>query len=222
MRDRRLRTRVRSLVRTPSSIAAGYTKATPVFGVISRQFESHARVKSLALSELTDGQKVLVLAPPTEYFIGSLVARNPHGETDMVAFSPDQAAEARKHVADLGCGVSTGTPARLPFDSDTFDVIFAYCFLDFLSETEMGPAAAELMRVQRGGGRLLATYLGRPRRAWEHVSVPVLTKAPLIASGVRALDVTPALRDAGFTRVAVHHCPQKGLPIELVYAVKPQ
>ncbi len=113
-----------------------------------------------------------------------------------------------------------GSPARLPYESDAFDAVFAYCYLDFLPEVEERVASEELERVLKPGGRLLASYLGRPRHLIERSTVFFLTKFPLVASGLRVIEPSTMLRQVGFRGLEAFSLPQKGVPVFLVYAEK--
>jgi hypothetical protein len=67
-----------------SSINRSYEAITPRFHWASKLFESKARGKSLVLSKLQNGSNVLVIAPPTEFFLQTILDANPDGESQAL------------------------------------------------------------------------------------------------------------------------------------------
>jgi hypothetical protein len=61
-------------------------RITPFSYWFSRLFESRARVESLELSELKNGESILIIAPPTELYLGKLLRLNSDGENHLVYF----------------------------------------------------------------------------------------------------------------------------------------
>jgi ubiquinone/menaquinone biosynthesis C-methylase UbiE len=117
------------------------------------------------------------------------------------------------------CRLDLGAVSALPHESQYFDTLFAYCYLDFLDDDEANVAAIELHRVMKDRGSLLATYLEAPRTAVQRATVALVTSHRLVFGGVRVVDVEPALRAAQFSDVSIYHCPQNGLPIGLAHAI---
>lgn len=206
-----------------SSIHRSYEAITPVFYWASKLFEGKARSKSLALAKLRNGSKALVIAPPTEFFLQTILDANPDGESHLLCFSQALIERARREQQELriqrSCRLDLGAVSPLPYESRHFDTLFAYCYLDFLDDDEANAAATELHRVLKDGGSLVTTYLEAPRTAVQRATVALLTSHELVFGGVRVVDVEPALRAAQFSDVSIYHCPQKGLPIGLAHAI---
>ena len=146
-----------------NSFIDSYEKATPLFYWFSKLFESKARDKSLDLSGLKNGYSILIIAPPTEFYIHKLLESNSEGENHLIYFSDQMKARLEKrllgHIAYIA---GVGSIEDFPYESDKFDVVFAYCYLDFLEAEERKIALEEIRRVLRFGGRLLTTYLSPP------------------------------------------------------------
>lgn len=206
-----------------SSIIRSHEAITPRFYWASKLFESKARSKSLALSKLRNGSNVLVIAPPTDFFLPTILDANPDGETHQLCFSQAPIERARREQQELrmepACRLDLGAVSALPYESQHFDTLFAYCYLDFLDDDEAQVTATELHRVLKNAGSLVTTYLEAPRTAVQRATVAFLTSHELVFGGVRAVDVEPALRAAQFSEVSLYHCSQKGLPIGLVHAI---
>ncbi len=206
-----------------SSTNRSYEAITPRFQWASKLFESKARSKSLTLSKLRNGSNVLVIAPPTEFFLQTILDANPDGESHLLCFSQPLIERARREQQELrmepACRLDLGAVSALPYESQHFDTLFAYCYLDFLADDEANVAATELHRVLKGGGSLVTTYLEAPRTAVQRATVALLTSHRLVFGGVRVVDMEPALRAAQFSDVSIYHCPQKGLPVGLAHAI---
>ena len=115
---------------------------------------------------------------------------------------------------------SVGLPEALPYAGDTFDVVFAYCYFDFLSCDERELAATEMWRVLRRGGKLLTTYIAHPRGLVQRVFVATAISLQVLSKGVHDIELQPVLERAGFGHIEIAPCPQKGLPVELAGAEK--
>jgi ubiquinone/menaquinone biosynthesis C-methylase UbiE len=209
--------------RNESSITRSYEAITPRFHWASKLFESKARSRSLALSKLQNGSNVLVISPPTDFFLQTILDANPDGQSHLLCFSQRLIERARREQQELRIGpafrLDLGAVSALPYESQHFDTLFAYCYLDFLDDDEAKVAATELHRVLKEGGRLVTTYLEAPRTAVQRVTVALLTSHRLVFGGVRAVDADSALHAAQFSNVSTYHCPQKGLPIGLAHAI---
>jgi len=198
------------------TIRESYEGITPFFGWFRWLFESKARSKSLELAAMQDGGAMLIVAPPTEFFIERLLTLNPNGDNHLLYFS---AGMKQRAVERLGDGYSyttdVGRPDSLPYANEKFHAVFAYCYFDFLSSDERGPAAAEMRRVLRRGGRLLTTYLAHPRGLVQRACVATTLGLGFLSKGVQEIDLRPVLERAGFAQIEIALCPQKGLPIGL-------
>ena len=70
-----------------------YETATPFFYWFSKLFESKARDKSLDLSRLKNGHSILIIAPPTEFYIHKLLESNSEGENHLIYCSDQMKAK---------------------------------------------------------------------------------------------------------------------------------
>jgi ubiquinone/menaquinone biosynthesis C-methylase UbiE len=203
------------------AIHESYEGITPFFGLLSKLFESTARSKSVRLSAMQDGGAMLIVAPPTEFFIERLLTLNANGDSHLLYFSDVMKERATTRLGDrYSYTTSVGRPDALPYASDTFHTVFAYCYFDFLTRNERGPASAEIWRVLRRGGRLLTTYLAHPRGVVQRACVATTLNLPVLSKGLHALELQPVLEQTGFDPIEIVPCPQKGLPVDLAGAQK--
>lgn len=134
-------------------------------------------------------------------------------------FRPDQLFGVDVSDEALGFVKSTGVPGAyyqispggsLPFDDNTFGLVYAYSVFTHLSEPEQDNWLGEIQRVLKPGGTIIATV--EPPRVFEHFASIDLTKPvndPWRAENARIIQGDPtfgeALRERGFTYFGGQH-----------------
>jgi hypothetical protein len=109
------------------AIHESYEGITPFFGWFSRLFESRARSKSLSLAAMRDGGAMLVVAPPTEFFIERLLTLNANGDNHLLHFSDVMKERAVERLGERhSYRTSVGRPDALPYAGEPFHAVFAY------------------------------------------------------------------------------------------------
>jgi len=203
------------------TIHESYEGITPMFGWFGRLFESKARSKSLELAAMQDGSAILIVAPPTEFFIERLLTINANGDNHLLYFSDGMKQRAVERLGEhFSYTASVGRPEALSYAGDTFHVVFGYCYFDCLTSVDRDPAATEIWRVLRRGGKLFTTYLAHPRGLVQRVFVATTLSLQIVSKGVHDIELQPVLERAGFGHIEIVPCPQKGLPVELAGAEK--
>jgi hypothetical protein len=95
------------------AIHESYEGITPFFGLLSRLFESRARSKSLRLSAMQDGGTMLIVAPPTEFFIERLLTLNANGDNHLLYFSDGMKERAGFDPIEIAPCPQKGLPIEL-------------------------------------------------------------------------------------------------------------
>lgn len=142
------------------------------------------------------------------------VGRN--GKVTLFDLSEAMLAVARRKVVQDGLqdrvSFKTGDMVHLPFDSNSFDVVFSTYSLCPLYDPEKG--ALELYRVARPGGRIAIAHSTEPRNRfakWLADRVEdVAWRLPWLSMGCRPVSVLPVLEGAG-GRVLLAKC--IGIPL---------
>ena len=205
-----------------NSILASYERITPYFYWLSRLVESKSRIKSVKISGIVDSSKVLIIAPPTEFFLNRLLGLNPGGRNNLLYFSKEmkQIAQDRlkkggnaNYIADI-----CSTPS-LPYTDNEFDHVFAYCYFDFLNNEGIKIASSEIKRVLKEEGNLSATYLSAPINLPEKINVYCINKLSFLRD-IRVVEVAPILKQNNFKNISITHYSQKGTSVDLIYAEK--
>lgn len=140
--------------------------------LLSLGTERTYRQKTIALAGLKTGESVLDVGCGT----GNLVieAKRHVGRTGVVTgidASPEMIARARRKAGKAGLEATfeQAIVEKLPFPDATFDVVFSTTMLHHLPDKPRRQCLAEIRRVLRPSGRLLAVDFGGPvseRRSW--------------------------------------------------------
>ena len=197
-----------------------YDKITAYFLLIGKVFEGKTRKKSVDISNLKDGDSVLIIAPPTEFYLNSLLRLNPHGNNHLLYFSKRLRQESEKLLKkETVYSIELCNGHKFPYDNSCFDHIFAFCYLDFLEKEGLEPAVKEIHRVLKKRGNLMTTYLTNPKNFLEKLSISLFHKLSIVKD-INSIDIIPYLHNSNFKVVTKFHFSQKFVPVDLVYAEK--
>ena len=113
-------------------------------------------------------ERALEIGAGTGYFTLNLLRAGIVGEAVATDISPGMLRTLEDSAADLGLGVETACceASSLPFEDDSFDLVFGHAVLHHLPD--LGAAFAELGRVLRPGG--LVAFCGEPSRYGNRVA----------------------------------------------------
>lgn len=119
----------------------------------------------LELADLKPGETVLDVGCGTGSL--ALVAKRvvgPEGAVFGVDASPEMLVRATKKARRAGLEVvfSLAPAQHLPYGDDQFDAVFSTLMLHHLPRSSRGECAAEIARVLKPGGRVLAVDFGAP------------------------------------------------------------
>lgn len=182
--------------------------------------ERAAVATALALLRPQPDERVLDVATGTGEALRQLAACR---DRPRQAIGIDQSAAMLSHVPALPGGWATqqADARALPFAASCFDVAISSYLLHLLMPTDVPIVLAELRRVLRPGGRLVTVTPAIPPRGPARPLARALDRLaacrPHRYGGLRALDVRPALIDAGF-QVAEARWNLRGYPTLCVLA----
>ncbi|HJZ73711.1 MAG TPA: methyltransferase domain-containing protein [Vicinamibacterales bacterium] len=135
--------------------------------LLTRGREDELRARIISLAGLRDGDAVLDVGCGT----GTLaIAASRHvgaaGSVQGIDPSPPMIARARRKAAKAAVDTrfQVAVAESLPFPDATFDVVFSTLMLHHLPRTTRQQCAAEIKRVLKSDGRVLAVDFGRPNR----------------------------------------------------------
>jgi demethylmenaquinone methyltransferase/2-methoxy-6-polyprenyl-1,4-benzoquinol methylase/phosphoethanolamine N-methyltransferase len=162
--------------------------------------------KIVALAAITPGQRVLdVGCGPGRLAIVAAAAAGPTSEVCGIDPAPEMIERARRNAARAGVTISldVGVVEALPYDADHFDVVLSTLMLHHLPDDVKRRGLAEIRRVLRPGGRVVAVDFGatprggighllcvlRLQTGWDHAE---RLRGMLGATGFDAVEIGPA------------------------------
>lgn len=147
-----------------------YDLVASLYPLSSRLFHTRAHRAAIQAAQIEDGNAVLEVATGSGEMLRKLVRRNSQGSTIGVDLSPKMAARSqsttRSNYPDSQIHCQAADVRHLPFASDSFDCVVCCYLFELLPEGELGNTLAELNRVLRPGGRLVATLVGENKRSF--------------------------------------------------------
>lgn len=133
--------------------------------VLSRGKEGEMREKALRLAHLSSGENVLDIGCGTGTLaIAAKRQVGPKGRVCGIDASPEMLARARKKARRAGLEIEfrNALVESMPFPADQFDVVLSSMMLHHLPGKLRQRCAAEVRRVLKSGGRLMAIDFGTP------------------------------------------------------------
>ena len=207
--------------------ALGVAALTGIYARLAPRYDWQHRLITLASDQrgrrmlveraVREGERVLDCGAGTGS-TGLLAAKKagPGGHVTLFDLSDDmlQVAREKAELAGVGDRVDfrTGDMVRLPFADASYDVVLSTYSLCPLYDPAKG--ALELYRVLRPGGRLGCAHSADPQNPavkWLADKVEnIAWRFPWLSMGCRAVDVLPALRQAGAKVIFTRHI---GVPL---------
>ncbi|WKE66976.1 class I SAM-dependent methyltransferase [Gallaecimonas kandeliae] len=168
-------------------------------------FKTDQKGRALLIDNaVREGDKVLDCGAGTG-ITGILAARKvgPKGQVTLFDLSEDMLAVAREKVArehlQERVALQSGDMVQLPFADNSFDVVLSSYSLCPLYDPVKG--ALELYRVTKPGGKIAVAHSTEPKNGVVRYLADrvedIAWHFPWLSMGCRAVDVLPALKEAG-------------------------
>jgi ubiquinone/menaquinone biosynthesis C-methylase UbiE len=173
-----------------------------MFALLTGGRERTLRARIVALADLSPGARVLDVGCGTGGLAIAAAERvRPTGTVHAVDASPAMVARARHRAARAGVAVTVEVAPveALPFPAGAFDAVLSSLMLHHLPEDLRAQAFAEIRRVLRAGGRLLAVDFEPPRSRTARAVIRLVLTKRMADYDVRTC--LPLMRDAGFVDV---------------------
>jgi len=191
-----------------------------IFGIT---MESKARDRSLELSEITNGERVLEVAVGTGINFREILRRNRDGWSDGIDISQKMLQRANKRAAKTGTDNYTLQRAdcrALPYEDNTFDLLINQYMFDIMPTVDYGKIVTEFRRVLKPNGRLVIVNTTLPERPVDRTLEWIFSVYPKSFSQCRGILVRPYLEKFRFRVIRREYVVNLSFPSEVILSHK--
>ena len=204
-------------------VVASYSKVAWFYNIWSYLTESKATKQAIAMADINDGEALLEVAVGTGIVFSELVSRNKHGKNEGIDISPSMLHKAEKLLKQKNqenYHLQLGNAYRLPFESNSFDLIINNFMFDLLPEEDFNAVLSEFYRVLKSPGRVVIAAMS-PGFRWYHKYWYWVAKyTPSLLTGCRPISLADFMKKAGFSNIEKALISQNTLPSEILKAFK--
>jgi ubiquinone/menaquinone biosynthesis C-methylase UbiE len=200
-----------------------YNLISPFYDIFGITMESKARVRSLELSEITNGERVLEVAVGTGLNFREILRRNPEGWSVGIDISQKMLQRAKKRATKTGIVNYTLQRAdcrALPYEDNTFDLLINQYMFDIMPLVDYGGIVTEFRRVLKPNGRLVLVNTTLPERALDRPLEWIFSVYPKSFSQCRGILVRPYLEKFRFRVIRREYVVNLSFPSEVILSYK--
>ena len=191
-----------------SAIQSAYDLGSLFYGSFVVPMERRPRLHGLELAAIQPQDRVLEVAVGTGAALLEILKRVDKANVVYgMDLSPRMLEKARHAVAKAGftnVNLRQGDARSLPFDDNTFDVLFNSYMLDLIPLDDMPVVLNEFRRVLKSSGRLVLVNMSKDQEitVWERLYRATPSRlVPYLYGGCRPVLMAEHVRAAGFRDV---------------------
>ncbi|NIQ37309.1 MAG: methyltransferase domain-containing protein [Proteobacteria bacterium] len=200
-----------------------YNLISPIYDIFGIIIESKARARSLEVSEITNGERILEVAVGTGLNFQEILRRNPDGWNDGIDISDRMIKRAKRRALKTGIrnySLQLGDCRCLPFADRTFDLLINQYMFDILPVTDYGSIMKEFRRVLKPDGRLVLVNTTPPEKTRDRMLEWILRVYPQAFSKCRGVLAEPFLEEFNFRDIQREYVVNLSFPSEVVVSYK--
>jgi ubiquinone/menaquinone biosynthesis C-methylase UbiE len=200
-----------------------YDLISPFYDIFGIIMESKARIRSLELSAITNGERVLEVAVGTGLNFREVLRRNPGGWSDGIDISQRMLKKAQKKAMNTGTSNYTLQRAdcrALPFGDNTFDLLINQYMFDILPVVEYEKIMVEFRRVLKSNGRLVLVNTTLPEKRLDRTLEWIFSVYPKSFSQCRGILAMPYLEKFQFKEIQREYVVNLSFPSEVILSYK--
>ncbi len=200
-----------------------YNLISPVYDIFGIILESKARARSLEVSKIANGERVLEVAVGTGLNFQEILRRNPDGWNQGIDISHGMLYRAKKRAARTGTlnyDLQLGDCRALPFADNTFDLLINQYMFDIFPATEYARIIREFRRVLKPEGRLVLVNTTLPEKVKDRTLQWIFCVYPQAFSKCRGILAEPYLEEFQFRDIRREYVVNLSFPSEVVWSYK--
>jgi len=204
-------------------MAQKYNLISPIYDIFGIIIESKARARSLEVSEVTNGERVLEVAVGTGLNFREILRLNPDGWNDGIDISHRMLKRAAKRAIKTGVvnyNLQLGDCRALPFAGNTFDLLINQYMFDIFPVTEFDRIVREFRRVLKPDGRLVLVNTTLPEKIRDRTLEWIFFVYPEAFSKCRGILAEPYLEKFRFRDIRREYVVNLSFPSEVVLSYK--
>ena len=198
-----------------------YRRKAKIYDIWGRLTETKARIRSLELADIRNGERILEVAVGTGLTFEALLKANPDGQNfgiDLTDAMLEQAAEKAQATGLQNYTLSIGDAYALEFPDHHFDLLVNNYMFDLLPESDFPPVLNEFRRVLKPEGRLVLINMTKGVRFYEKIWDIVYQISPDFMGGCRGVQLLPNLQSVGFRNLQREMLSEMTFPSEIITA----
>jgi len=198
-----------------------YSGVAPIYDLWGRLTETRARMRSLELANIRNGEAILEVAPGTGMTFREILKANPDGRNVGVDITPAMLEKARLKAAKTRSSnyqLLVGDAYHLEFPEGTFDLVMNNYMFDLLPEKDFIQVLKQFKRILKPAGRILLVNMTKGARFYQHFWETIYHVNPTWLGGCRGVLLAPAMQATGFVNIQRETTSQFGFPSEIISA----
>ncbi|MBS3168636.1 methyltransferase domain-containing protein [Candidatus Woesearchaeota archaeon] len=204
-----------------SNIENSYSKFAWMYDLWSNLTESKAFRRVLEFISIKDGESILEIAVGTGILFEQIVRLNPKGRNEGLDLSESMLKKARIRLMKYKhFNLIHGDASRLPYNSNTFDILVNNYMLDLLPSEDYLSILREFKRVLKPGGKLVITTMTNGKEWYSKIWDFVAKIAPSLLTGCRPVNLRSIIKSSGFKLEKSEYLTQNTFPSLIIYARK--
>jgi ubiquinone/menaquinone biosynthesis C-methylase UbiE len=185
--------------------------------------EDKAVQRALTLAQIQDGLAVLEVAVGTGRLFSEIVDCNSQGRNEGVDLSPAMLAHAHKRLPKIPSAAHRlllGSAYELPYEDDSFDLLFNTYMLDLLPEQDFPKVLTEFRRVIKPAGKMVLVTFGFGTHWFNRFWYWLARFFPALLTNCRPVRMSQTVALVGFHNLHVEHISQNTFPSDILIAEK--
>ena len=198
-----------------------YSGVAPIYDLWGRLTETRARMRSLELANIKNGEAILEVAPGTGMTFREILKANPDGYNVGVDITPAMLEKARLKASKTRLSnyqLLIGDAYDLDFPTGEFDLVVNNYMFDLLPEKDFLTVLSQFKRVLKPSGRIILINMTKGEHFYQRFWEAVYHINPNWLGGCRGVLLAQAMQTAGFANIQRETTSQLGFPSEIISA----